>query len=181
MPTGAPCSTFAINAATVILPICPPKTKETLASLDGLGVEVEQSTVRVVSLLQNFVGRAAVRRPELILGVERGGVQRLAPVESRHLALDGPIVERLGLPGREVDAAPEADVDVGRRRVERIEVPADLRVALHQWAHPHGCHPGLPVEEVEELGEARRGHLDVLDDVLDVRLAAGPVDPGLDA
>src|SRR6476619_1363775 len=112
MPTGAPCSSCAINAAIVILLICPPKTKEHLASLDGLGVEVEQSTVRVVGLLQNFVRRAAVRRPELILGVEGGGIQRLAAIEACDLALDRPVVERLGLASGQVDAAPEADVDV---------------------------------------------------------------------
>src|SRR5438270_12173759 len=124
MPTGAPCRTLAINAAVVIRAILlSSQNQGTLASLDGLGVEVEEPTVRVVGLLQKLVRRAAVRRPELILRVERGGVQRLVAIEVRHLALDGPVVERLRLSIRQVDTAPEPDVDVGRCRVERIEIP----------------------------------------------------------
>src|SRR3954447_11898584 len=81
----------------------------TLASLDGLGVEIEQPTVRVVRLLQYFIRRAAVCRPELILRVEGGGIQRLASVEARDLALDGPVVERLGPPSPASGAPPPTD------------------------------------------------------------------------
>src|SRR3954468_7970231 len=152
-----------------------------LTSLDGLGVEIEQPTVRVVRLLQYFIRRAAVSRPELILWVEGGGIQRLASVEARDLALDGPVVERLRLTCRPIGPPPEPHVHIRHGRVERIEVPRDLRVALRQWTQPHGLHPGLPVEEVEELTEPCSRNLDVLDDVLEIRLASGPVDPRFDA
>src|SRR4051812_20999083 len=53
-----------------------------LTSSDGLGVEIQQAAVRVVCLLQHVVRCPVVRRPELLFGVVRRRVQRLAPAEA---------------------------------------------------------------------------------------------------
>src|SRR3954452_3141467 len=116
MMSGAPVKARATRSASgergmaVLLP-----------AVHGLGVQIEQPAVRVVGLLPDLVVRSASVVPELVLRVERRRVERLAASEVVDSSLDGPVVERLTLAGRQVDAAPEAEVDVGLVRRERVE------------------------------------------------------------
>src|SRR3954470_13992117 len=89
-------------------------------SLDRLGIKAGEPVVRVVGLLQQVVAVPAVRRPELVLRVESGRVERLASAEPGDLPLDRTVVERLLLAAREVHTTPEPDVHIGRCRVECI-------------------------------------------------------------
>src|SRR3954447_6995581 len=129
MMSGAPVKARATRSASgergmaVLLP-----------AVHGLCLQIEQPAVRVVGLLQDLVVRAAVVVPELVLRVERRRVQRLAAAEVGDSSLDGAVVERLLLAAGQVDTAPEAEVDVGLVRRERVERPARGRVALPQWA-----------------------------------------------
>src|SRR3954454_3471299 len=77
---------------------------------DGLGEQVEQSAVRVVGLLQHLVLRPPVEGADLLLGVELGGVEGLAPAEFGLLQLDRAIVEAVTLARRQGSGRPEADV-----------------------------------------------------------------------
>src|SRR4051794_23881898 len=125
MATGAPASTRARRPARGVRGIW-----ILLPALHRLGEEVEQPGVGVVGLLQQLIRRTTVVGPELVLRVERRRVQGLAAAEVGDRALDRAVVERLVLAGRQVDAAPESDVDVRRVRIERVEVPVGARVAL---------------------------------------------------
>src|SRR3954470_4925846 len=119
MMSGAPVKARATRSASgergmaVLLP-----------AVHGLGIQIEQPAVRVVGLLQDLVVRATVVVPELVLRVERRRVQRLATAEVGDGPLDGAVVERLALAARQVDTAPEPEVDVDVIRRERVERPA---------------------------------------------------------
>src|SRR3954447_21188632 len=140
MASGAPAKTRDTRSASGVRGMA-----VLLPAVHGLGVEIEQTTVRVVGLLQHFVVRAAVVVPELVLRVERRRVQRLPTAEVGDGLLDRAVVERLLLAARKVDPTPEAEVDVGLVRPQRVERPARVGVALPQWAEPHRLHAGLAV------------------------------------
>src|SRR3954447_26216389 len=101
MPTGAPPSARAISAEVDIRAM-----SFSLPPLNRLRIQVEQPTIGVVGLLQQVVRRPAIRRPELVLRIEAGRIQRLASVETRDVLLDRAVVERFLLAARQVDAAP---------------------------------------------------------------------------
>src|SRR4028119_151875 len=92
------------------------------ATLHALLVEVEQSMVRVVGLLEHRVDLPVVEAPKLILFVEGVRVERLAAPELLHALPDAPAVGPVGLALGQGDGRPEAEVDVGGLRVERVQV-----------------------------------------------------------
>src|SRR5689334_1002241 len=116
--SAGPASTTRSNASAIpnrpLMPSSPrtrpPSTRprpRPLPTSDALRVEIKQPTVGVVFLLQQLVGRTVVGRPELVLLVVRGGVQRLASPEVGHQPLDQPVVVAVLLSGRQLDARPE--------------------------------------------------------------------------
>src|SRR3954451_24897302 len=108
-----------------------------LATPDALLVEVEQAVLAVVVGLERRVGGTVVELPELLGLVVRGRVQRLAAAEVLDHALDSPVARAGRLARDDRYGGPEAEVHVGRPRVEPIQVPRRGRIALAQRTQPH--------------------------------------------
>src|SRR3954451_9028330 len=108
-----------------------------LATADALLVEVEQAGLAGVVGLECRVGGTVVELPELLAVVVRGRVQRLAAAEVLDHVLDPPVARAGRLARDDRDGGPEAEVHVGRLRVERIQVPRRACVALAQRTQPH--------------------------------------------
>src|SRR5438270_14046780 len=80
------------------------------ASADALLVQVQQAAVAVVCVLQRLVGVTVVAPAELVLGVERRGVQRLVAAERGDLVLHQAVVIAFLATGRQRHRAPEPEV-----------------------------------------------------------------------
>ena len=126
---------------------------------------------------------AAVDVVELLGGVERGGVQGFAAVQFADFALDA-AVDPAGLgilPRGKFHPRPEADVDVGRTRVEGVQRPAPRGVTLLERAQPDRGDADLAMEELQELRQCLRGHLHVLDHDLLGPPTTQPIEPAGEA
>src|SRR5215212_8077084 len=95
------------------------------SSLHRLCVEVQQTRVGIVGFLYCLVCFATVELIKLLGGVERVGVKRLVSLQLPDLALDQFVgVTFLRLPAAtNRHRRPEADIDVGMARAERIKWP----------------------------------------------------------
>src|SRR3954468_1871994 len=116
MPVLAPVTRSSAPASPAVVP--------RLATAHALLVEAEQAGAAVVGVLELRVAAAVVGRGELLAAVVRGRVERLVAAQLGHHLLDAAVVGAVGLAGGERHGRPEAEVDVGRGGVERIEVPA---------------------------------------------------------
>src|SRR5260370_32532991 len=84
----------------------------------------------IILALELGIFRAVVPLPELLLGVERRGVQALLAAERAHLVLDLAVVMAVRGAGRQRHGAPEAEVDV-----DLAAVPAAGRAGLRSEEH----------------------------------------------
>ena len=144
-------------------------------SADRLGVEVGQPAVGVVPALEFGVVIAAVEPVELVLVVERLGVERLVTPQCGDLVLDAPV--RGARPRSRVGRhrRPEADVDVQLTGPQRVERPR-LLAAKSQRAQPDRLDRHLTQEPAQEVGGGAERDLDVLHHPL----ARRPALPGLE-
>src|SRR5690349_17738438 len=133
------------------------------ASPDAFLVQAEQPTLAVVGLLEGAVRRAVVTLVELVLVVERRGVQRLVPAQLGDLVLDEAVViaVRRVLARGQRDGPPEPKVHVHLAGPERVEGPGAL-AAQPQRAHPYRTHSHIFLEEPQEIGTTFDRDLDVL-------------------
>src|SRR5260370_41898756 len=90
----------------------------------------------IILALELGIFRAVVPLPELLLGVERRGVQALLAAERAHLVLDLAVVMAVPGAGRPRHGAPEAEVDV--------DLPGPQRVHRPNGVTPRGCGKAVP-------------------------------------
>src|SRR5690349_20274013 len=89
----------------------------------ALGVQVQETPVRVVGPLETAIGRAVVQLPELVLGVEGVRVEGLVTAEPGDLLLDPTVVVGATLPRLHVDQPPEPEVHVEPVVLQRVQRP----------------------------------------------------------
>src|ERR1022692_4525649 len=90
------------------------------ASRDALFVQAEQASLTVIRALERPVGAAVVALVELVLGIVRGRVQRLMPIQPRHLIFDEAVVVTVRPARRQWHRSPEAEIHVHLTRLQRI-------------------------------------------------------------
>ena len=138
---------------------------DTSASRDALLVQAEQAALAVVGALERAVRLAVVAPVEVVLGVERRGIQRLVPVEPAP-----PRPRRGGCGSRR--PGPRAAARSPRTRSSRTPRRAvvgkgpDALAAQSQRAHPYRTHSHIFLEKSQELGTTFDRDLHVLDDRL---------------
>src|SRR5680860_708152 len=127
--------------------------------------------------------RAVVQPVESLSIVVSVRVQRLMPTHRRDGCFYQLVLITIARTFGNRDRSPEAGVDVGTSRHERIQRPGAgaagaVRLAEPQRAEPYGAHSNVLVEPVDELGDPCDWHLDILDDSLPLRFAPHPVELG---
>src|SRR5712664_2320613 len=130
-------------SAIASVPSCGPIPS---ASLDAFLIQAEQTVLVVVGALERAVRFAVVKPVELVLRVERRGIQRLVPVQPRHLVLHEAVVVAVGPARGQRHGPPEPEVHVhlaGPYGVKRPDPPA----AQSQRAHPYRTHSHLLLEK----------------------------------
>src|SRR3981081_470629 len=102
----------------------------------------------IILALELGVFGAVVPLPELLLGVERRGVQALVTAERGHLVLDLAVVMAVRGAGRQRHGAPEAEVDVDLPGPQRVQRPGGLAAggsgAAPRFATAGGCGRARP-------------------------------------
>ncbi len=64
---------------------------------------------------------------------------------------------------RRRDAVPEAEVDIQRGRIQRVQIVTAARIRAPEGTNPDGYDPDLGMQEIEEVDRMLYRHVHILD------------------